>query len=97
MIRVIASAIVLLGLNSTALAQPALCGPTAAMRAGLAQKYNETPVGVGVSASNLVIEIWTSAKTGSFTVLATSTNGRSCMIASGENFQITDPVVEEDT
>ena len=45
----------------------------------------------------MVIEIWTSAKTGSFTVLAISPNGQSCMIASGNNFQITDPVVEEPT
>ena len=51
----------------------------------LGQKYRESPVAYGLTSSGQVIEVLTSG-TGSWTMIVTSTDGRSCALAAGESW-----------
>jgi len=53
----------------------------------LAQKFSETPVAIGLSGSGGIIEVLTSEKGGSWTIIITMPDGNSCLIAAGENWQ----------
>jgi hypothetical protein len=56
--------------------------------AALATKYHEKLVSHGIAANKKdAVEIYISSK-GTFTILATSPNGISCIIAAGENFEL---------
>ncbi len=56
--------------------------------AALDTKYHEQLVSHGIAANKKdVVEIYISSK-GTFTILATSPNGISCIIAAGENFEL---------
>jgi hypothetical protein len=55
----------------------------------LAERYGETRQGMGlVSPSNNVMEIWANLETGSWTLTATSPGGPTCLVASGDGYQI---------
>lgn len=73
-----------------AIAPPALAQATCANRAditsNLAEKFGETHIGGGLQSGTQMIEIWSSAKTGSFTILLTRPNGISCIVSSGKHW-----------
>jgi len=49
----------------------------------LADDFRETPRGIGLKSYTEVIEVWASAKTGTWTLLLSNADGLSCVIASG--------------
>lgn len=53
----------------------------------LADKYQETPVSIGLSSSGGVVEVLSAPAGGSWTILITMPNGMSCMVAAGEGWQ----------
>jgi hypothetical protein len=66
----------------------AMCGDRANIVADLEQHYSEEPMAVGQVDGNAVVEILVS-DSGSWTILATGTDGVSCIVSAGEGFEST--------
>ena len=85
------TATALAGLMLATTAPPALaqaCGPREALIDRLQGEYAETlsAAGLQAGASESLMEIWSSPDSGSFTVLITTPQGTSCVVASGTDF-----------
>lgn len=76
---------VVLGLGLPAAAR-SVCGERAAVVAELERRYGETRRSVGLQQGRGVIEVWASERTGSWTILLTDAEGRTCLMAAGEAF-----------
>ncbi len=63
-----------------------VCGERTALVGQLKGKYSELPKSMGLAANGSVLEILT-AKTGTWTVLVTSPQGITCLIAAGEHWE----------
>lgn len=63
------------------------CGPRAMVLDQLAKRYGETRRSVGIAANNTVMEVFASADSQSWTITATSPDGNTCLVASGEGFE----------
>lgn len=73
-------------ISSVAAAQH-LCPLRSDVTAHLKEKYNERQIATGVSEDGgKVLEVWVSPTGGTWTILVTSTDGLSCMAASGRNW-----------
>ncbi len=73
-------------------AQAAQCAPRAAVLSALADKYNEARRGIGMAGSVVVMELFSNAETGTWTIIATRPDGISCLVASGTEFEaVNDP------
>lgn len=59
------------------------CPERDAMVAALASKYGETAAGAGLSDNGVVLEVYRSTKTGTWTVIASGPDGKSCLVAAG--------------
>ena len=81
---------------TTPAAAQTVCGKRADIITQLQRKYGETRHSVGVQQGRGVVEIFTSTKTGSWTILVTDARGMSCLMAAGEAFEI-DDVATADT
>lgn len=87
-------AVVLAAFTFPAEAQQRLraCGSHAMFVKQLAERYGEGSIGIGMSANGkTVIELFVNTETGTWTILTSTPIGWSCMIASGENWQINKP------
>jgi hypothetical protein len=73
-------------LVSSALAQPQ-CGPRDQIVKALGETFKEAPVGMGVTEPGQLIELFASSS-GSWTMVATTPNGTSCLVAAGENWDM---------
>lgn len=62
------------------------CGSRMRIVAALAGKYGEAPKAIGAIGSQRVLEVYAS-DVGSWTILVTTTNGSSCIIASGDSWE----------
>jgi hypothetical protein len=71
---------------SPASAQSA-CGPREQLVNLLADQYNEDPVGIGLSQPGQVLEVFASSN-GSWTMVMTMPDGKACMIAAGDNWEM---------
>lgn len=69
-----------------AFAQQPQCMGTIDLYAALHERYGEAQQFFGLSGS-AVLEMWANRETGSWTLISTSPNGVSCLIAAGEAFQ----------
>lgn len=75
-------------LSSPGLAQNAQkCGPRDDMLSTLASTYGETRQSIGLGSNNTVIEVFASTETGSWSIIITTPNGLSCLVASGQAFE----------
>ncbi len=63
----------------------AVCGERVEMVKALHEQFREEPQAVGKVDSNALIEVFVS-HTGTWTILATGTDGKSCLVASGEGW-----------
>jgi hypothetical protein len=68
-------------------AQGAVCLSSADMPAALARIYKEHPLATALTAQNLLIDIYVSAK-GTWTMTITQPGGPACIIASGHDFSL---------
>ena len=68
-------------------AQPQ-CDDRARVLEHLAKKYNEAPIAVGVTGSGGLIEVLSDARGGSWTIIVTTPNGTSCLLAAGEGWRV---------
>jgi hypothetical protein len=63
------------------------CGPRAAVMAQLADRYGETRRSIGLAANNMVMELFASEVSQSWTITVTTTQGQTCLIASGQGYE----------
>ncbi len=69
------------------------CGARNVIVEQLGARYHESRRAIGLAADNSVLEIFASKDSGSFTILVTLPDGRTCLLASGENFEtLADPL-----
>lgn len=66
----------------------AMCGERSQVIAELDQQFREKPMAVGQVDGNAVVEILVS-EAGTWTILATGTDGQSCIVSAGEGFEST--------
>ena len=78
-----------------ALAQSS-CGPRADIVAKLAQEFEENQQAVGFVNENAVLEVFVSGN-GSWTIIATGTDGKSCLLSAGKDWESTNFVKGLDT
>ncbi len=71
----------------TALQAQATCFERDALVANLASKYGETFAGGGLQNAESIVEVWFSEEKGTWTVLMTRADGKSCIMASGTNWR----------
>jgi hypothetical protein len=65
------------------------CAPRDIVVERLTSKYGEARQSIGIGANNSVVETFSSQETGSRTITVTMTNGTTCLVASGQNFEAT--------
>ena len=70
-------------------AQPAQCALRPDVLAALATKYGEARRGIGIAGQNAVMELFVNPATGTWTILVTTPDGKTCLIASGSDFEAT--------
>jgi hypothetical protein len=67
-------------------AQQIQCGPLDKVYELIAEKYQESRVGLGLSGPGLV-EVWVNSDTGTFTILGVLPSGVGCVLATGIGFE----------
>ncbi|OWU84051.1 hypothetical protein ATO6_15290 [Oceanicola sp. 22II-s10i] len=87
-------ALVIIAMVAPGRAQGVPCAPRDALVASLRSNYGEARKALGIAADNRLLELFASEATGSWTITATSPDGLTCMIATGEAFQAVVEVVE---
>jgi hypothetical protein len=53
----------------------------------LAKKYKETPIAAGVTNTGGLVEVLTDTKSGTWTIIVTTPQGMSCLVAAGEGWR----------
>lgn len=67
------------------------CGSRASIIKMLAQKYKEAPKFIAIAGQKYLIEIFIS-KAGTWTILITEPEGKTCVIAAGDSWEALPPV-----
>lgn len=63
------------------------CAERAVVMAELADKYQETPHAMGIAGDALMMEMFASPGSGSWTITVTTPDGITCLVASGSGYQ----------
>ena len=63
------------------------CGERTAMLDKLSSSYGETRQSRGLSGTAAIVEIFASDATGTWSILQTTPDGKTCIVAAGDNFQ----------
>ncbi len=63
------------------------CGTRDSVVAKLGEKYGEVRRGGGLTGSTAIFEIWASEATRTWTILKTTPNGMTCIMAVGDDWQ----------
>ncbi len=63
------------------------CGTRDSIVEKLGEKYGEVRRGGGMAGAQAIVELYTSEETGSWTILQTTPNGMTCLVATGELWQ----------
>ncbi len=53
----------------------------------LAQKYKEAPIAIGVTSSGGIVEVLTTGDGETWTIILSTPNGTSCLVAAGEGWR----------
>lgn len=72
---------------STAHAQSQTCAKRTQVVERLSEKYGETLQSVGMHSNNGLLEVYASEATGTWTILVTTPDGTSCLIAAGQMWE----------
>lgn len=71
---------------SAAAAQPQ-CNDRAHVLELLAKKYKEAPIAAGVTNSGGLVEVLSDGKGGTWTIIVTTPQGMSCLVAAGDGWR----------
>ena len=63
------------------------CGERDEMLGHLSGKYDEEPVAMGLATNGSLVEVLASSASGSFTIVYTTPDGLTCMVAAGSNWE----------
>ncbi|MFL4994461.1 MAG: hypothetical protein ACJ8DV_24665 [Microvirga sp.] len=77
----------IIALGGTPASAQSSCGPREQLVKMLADQYKEDPVGMGLAQPGQVIEVFASTN-GSWTMVMTMPDGKACLIAAGDNWEI---------
>lgn len=64
------------------------CNTRASIHTQLAEKYKETPIASGITASGALVEIFSTSDGRTWTMIITAPNGLSCLVGSGEAWKV---------
>ena len=70
------------------------CAPRVDIVEKLKEKYGEDQRGLGLGGKKSVIELWSSEKTGTWTIVMTRPSGVTCILAAGDTWMEAPPVPE---
>jgi len=73
------------GTAGEASAQP-ICAPHADMAQHLDKRYSELPTAIGIASNGRLIEVFTSADGATWTIVMTTPDGQSCVVADGQSW-----------
>ena len=68
-------------------AQGQNCAPREAVLERLSETFGETRRGIGLAQQGVVMEVFASDETGSWTITVTLPNGVTCLVASGQSYE----------
>ncbi len=71
------------------------CGDRDEMLSHLSQKYSEKPVAMGLATNGSVVEVLSNKAGDSFTIVYTTPNGLTCLMAAGSNWQFIKKQIED--
>ena len=63
------------------------CGPRQDLVKLLSDQYKESPVGIGLAQSGQLLEVFASS-VGSWSMVMTTTDGKTCIVAAGDNWEM---------
>lgn len=72
-----------------------MCGTRDDFLKALSERYQETGRALGITGEVNLVEIFAS-KSGTWTILVTTPEGKSCMIAAGKSWEELPPEIKED-
>ncbi len=94
---ILTTAASLLALSTAALPTTAsaerVCGARSLFLAKLGERYSESPTAIGIASNGSVLEVL-SSKSGSWSIITTAPDGRTCLLASGDSWE-TLPLVDD--
>ncbi len=67
--------------------QTRLCDQRANIIGGLAEKYREAPVAIGVTNTGGMVEVLTTGDGATWTIIISSPDGQACVVAAGESWR----------
>ncbi|SIO01430.1 hypothetical protein SAMN05444722_0115 [Rhodovulum sp. ES.010] len=68
-----------------------LCAPRAELVRKLEGQYGEVRRGVGLNGPDRVMELWSSPRSGDWTLVMSYASGTACIVAMGEDWQPLEP------
>ena len=71
----------------TAAASAEVCDQRDKVLGQLAQKYQEIPVAIGVTSTGGLVEVLATGDGSTWTIIVTTTDGVSCLVAAGEGLR----------
>lgn len=71
-----------------------LCGSHSELAVDLKQRFDEAPTAMGMSGSAYVMEMFVNQESGTWSFVLTTTDGESCIFASGTNYEAQEPPKE---
>ncbi len=80
----------MLTLGSFEAAAQSTCSPRSDVLGHLAKKYGEAPVAIGVTNKGGLVEVLTTGDGNTWTIIVSTPNGTSCMVAAGEGWRTMD-------
>lgn len=69
-----------------------VCGERASIVSQLEERYGESRRSIGLQEGRGIVEVWASDETGTWSIVITTPQGMTCLMAAGEAFQ-SDPIV----
>lgn len=72
------------------------CAPRPAVVERLSESYGESQQAFGIDGGGQVVETFANLETGSWSVIVTRPGGLSCLVASGQAFELTGTSLEKD-
>ena len=64
-----------------------VCAPRDRIIERLGEKYGESRHGFGLQGAKVVVELYASAETGTWTIIATRPDGTACALAAGQDWR----------
>lgn len=88
MIKTAAIAILMTATATAASAQGRNCAPRDVVVERLAEKYGESRQSIGLGGQGMVMETFASLDSGTWTITVTMPNGLTCLMASGQSYEV---------